>query len=175
MQEQRPGSYQPGIHTLCKLTKLAQPVNVRGEQIHKREMQEQQPGPPSLAFTELSNGCREEISPCPNLSFPCLDHSEAPRTVRGSPRTLTVHTTVLLLSPELTTPAARAEIMFCSSLRWFLPHYELSEDVSLLPIFKSSPCRKQRCPLQENPRMYKRHLQVRHNFRGEEGPLNSQL
>lgn len=124
-------------------------------------------GPPSSAFTELSDVCKEEVAPDPILSLPPLGTSGAPRTVRGSQRIPSVHMTVLLLSPgmELATPAARAQVMFCSNHGWFLPRHELSvgsEDGSPAAYIQEHTLTEQGYPLQKNPWMYKRHLQTRH-------------
>lgn len=102
-------------------------------------------GPPSSAFTELSDVCKEEMSPGPRLSLPPLGNSGAPRTVQGSQRTPTVHTTVLLLSPGWSLLLRPQELRWCSvpttgdsfltmSSLWAL------RMVALLPISKSTPC-----------------------------------
>lgn len=64
-------------------TKLAQQSISEEKRSTKKEIRWHRPGP-SLAFIELSNLCKEEISLSPNLSLPLLGNSEAARTVRGS-------------------------------------------------------------------------------------------
>lgn len=79
-------------------TKLAQQVNDRREEIHRRAMQWQQPGSLSSAFTEQSNVWKEEICPRPNLPLLLLDNLEAARAVSSSQRTPTVHTSFAAIS-----------------------------------------------------------------------------
>lgn len=161
----------PGMQISCKLTKPKQLTESVSEERRssKEKSMWQQPGPLSLAFIQLSNVYKEEISPHPHLSFVLLDKSEAARPDAVKGNSLFTRPLCFYLQGEpYSCHKGRDDALF---LPWagFSSTWALRTSV-LPPIFRSTPCTEQGWLLQSSP-MCKKHLQIRLHFKGGDDPV----